>query len=86
MTRSVAEQVRAGEITYLEGVRRGMYVPLGRGDVPVTEIVRVLQEAGYAGWYVLEQDTSLPPDDVAAAGWPRQDTADSLDHLLATVA
>lgn len=81
VTRAVSDQVRAGDLTYLEGVLSGMYVPLGRGDVPIGEIVQALQDAGYDGWYVLEQDTSLPLDDVTAACRPRQAVADSLDHL-----
>ena len=56
---SIAAQVRAGRITYSEGVREGMYRPLGTGDVDVDAIVSVLGRRGYEGWYVLEQDTIL---------------------------
>ena len=55
----IAAQVRAGRITYSEGVREGMYRPLGTGDVDVDAIVSVLGRRGYQGWYVLEQDTIL---------------------------
>ncbi|WP_143447768.1 TIM barrel protein [Kineosporia sp. R_H_3] len=78
---TVAKRVQAGEITYMEGVQQNMYVPLGTGDVPVAEIVRVLEAAGYSGWYVLEQDTSLPgadPDQVAKVVG---DVARSVAHL-----
>jgi len=81
---AVAARVRAGEITYQQGVQAGLYVPLGQGDVPVAEIVRTLEAAGYRGWYVLEQDTALPlPDGVDAGdgGRPLRDTAASLSHL-----
>jgi inosose dehydratase len=59
-----AARVRAGEVTYTDAVRAGMYRPLGRGDVGVAAVVSALGAAGYAGWYVLEQDTVLtgPPD------------------------
>jgi inosose dehydratase len=77
----IAARVRAGEITYMQGVQAGMYVPLGAGDVPVAQIVRTLDDAGYSGWYVLEQDTSLPDDAPSAAGTPLRDTALSLAHL-----
>jgi inosose dehydratase len=56
----LAAQVVAGEITFAEGVRAGMFVPLGTGSVDVTGIVETLEEAGYRGWYVLEQDVMLP--------------------------
>jgi inosose dehydratase len=55
----IAAKVRSGRITYSEGVRDGMYRPLGTGDVDVEAIVSVLGRRGYDGWYVLEQDTIL---------------------------
>lgn len=82
---AVAARVRAGEITYMEGVQAKMYVPLGDGDVPVGEIVAALEDAGYAGWYVLEQDTSLPDGSPASATTPQRETARSLAHLAAVV-
>jgi inosose dehydratase len=56
---TVARQVRSGRLTYTEGVRQGMYRPLGTGDVDVTAIVEHLRARGYDGWYILEQDTIL---------------------------
>ncbi|MFN0283470.1 MAG: TIM barrel protein [Kineosporiaceae bacterium] len=82
----VAARVRAGEITYMEGVRGGMYVPLGTGDVPVGQIVRVLEDAGYTGWYVLEQDTCLPDGDVADVANVLAGVTTSLAHLAAVTA
>jgi inosose dehydratase len=55
----VAAQVRSGRLTYTEGVSRGMYRPLGRGDVDFAAIVSYLRSRDYDGWYVLEQDTIL---------------------------
>jgi inosose dehydratase len=54
-----AARVRAGEITYTDAVRAGMYRPLGQGDVDIAGIVGALEANGYRGWYVLEQDTIL---------------------------
>ena len=54
-----ARRVQGGELTYTEAVREGMYRPLGSGDVDVAAIVSYLEGNGYAGWYVLEQDTIL---------------------------
>jgi inosose dehydratase len=56
---AVARQVQSGRLTYTEGVRQGMYRPLGTGDVDVTAIVEHLRAHGYDGWYTLEQDTIL---------------------------
>ncbi len=64
-----AARVQSGDATYTEAVAGGMYRPLGRGDVDVAGIVRLLEGRGYDGWYVMEQDTVLtgPP---ATAGVP----------------
>ncbi len=78
---SVAVRVRSEELSYMQAVQQDMYVPLGRGDVAVGEIVALLEKAGYTGWYVLEQDTSLPGPDPVATAKPRQDTGISLAHL-----
>lgn len=80
-----AARVRSGEITYMEGVQANMYVPLGDGDVPVGEIVATLEAAGYEGWYVLEQDTSLPDGEGDNALKPQRDTARGLAHLASVV-
>jgi inosose dehydratase len=61
---SMADQVRAGDLRYTEAVRKGMYRPLGQGDVDVASIVGSLERAGYDGWYVLEQDTILSAEPV----------------------
>ena len=55
----IAAQVRSGRLTYTEAVGRGMYRPLGCGDVDFAAIVGHLRGHGYGGWYVLEQDTIL---------------------------
>lgn len=65
---SVAERVRVGELGYAEGVRAGMYRPLGQGDVDAGGIVRTLLEAGYDGWFVLEQDTVLDAEPEPGTG------------------
>jgi inosose dehydratase len=78
---AVAARVQAGDITYMQGVQADMYVPLGDGDVPVAEIVRVLEAAGFAGRYVLEQDTALADGQGEAAGRGLRDTRRSLAFL-----
>jgi inosose dehydratase len=85
--RPVAEQVRSGELSYTDGVRAGVYVPLGQGDVDVAAIVGALEDDGYAGWYVLEQDTILDADPGGQPGHlPVDDVETSLDFLLGLAA
>jgi inosose dehydratase len=79
----IAAQVRSGRLTYTEGVSRGMYRPLGSGDVDFAAIVSHLRNRDYDGWYVLEQDTILTgaPRGVGPVADVRQ-SADYLRTLL----
>jgi inosose dehydratase len=62
----LAARVQAGELSYTEAVRQGMYTPLGSGDVDVAGIVTALRSNEFDGWFVMEQDTILDgePTDV----------------------
>lgn len=66
----LAEKVQRGELTYTDAVAQGMYVPLGAGEARIARVVGTLVDAGFGGWYVLEQDTILgdEADGDAAAG------------------
>ena len=79
-----ARRVQTGEVSYTQAVAEGMYVPLGQGDVDIAAIVTALEDSGYAGWYVLEQDTILsgPPDGEGPVG----DVRASYDYLLVLAA
>ena len=76
----LAARARAGEITYTEAVRRGVYRPLGAGDIDIRGIVATLTFAGYDGWYVLEQDTILTAEPDPGAG-PLIDVLASVAYL-----
>jgi inosose dehydratase len=80
----VAAQVRAGRLTYTEAVRRGMYRPLGTGDVDVAAIVGHLRARGYDGWYTLEQDTILTGEPAGAG--PVADVERSVSYLQGLLA
>ena len=76
---SIAAKVRDGRLSYTDGVRDGMYRPLGTGDVDVAAIVEHLERNGYTGWYTLEQDTILteePRDE-----GPVADVRTSAEHV-----
>jgi inosose dehydratase len=62
--KDVRRSVATTDGSYIEKVRAGLYTPLGDGDLDVAAVVRALEDAGYAGWYVLEQDAALfgPPE------------------------
>ena len=76
---TLAAQVRSGRLTYTEAVSRGMYRPLGRGDVDFAAIVGHLRDRHYDGWYVLEQDTILT--EAPHGEGPVADVRQSAAHL-----
>lgn len=80
----LAEQVRTERVGYRDAVRRGLYRPLGAGDIQVAEIVSLLEAAGYRGWYVLEQDAVLETDPEEGAG-PMRAAASSVVWLRKTL-
>jgi inosose dehydratase len=79
----VVERVRRGELTIRAGVETGLFCPLGAGDVPIQATIGVLEAAGYAGWYVLEQDADLGATEPPAGSGPIEDARASVEFLRA---
>jgi inosose dehydratase len=75
----LARRVQDRHLTYTQGVRDGMYRPLGSGDVDVPAIVGSLRGRGYDGWYVLEQDAILTEEPRGEG--PVADVWASAEHL-----
>ena len=46
-----------GERSIMQGVQDGMFCAMGRGDVPIAEIVMSLERSGYDRWY----ERRIPP-------------------------
>ena len=57
--KEMADKLLPGEITWSEGIRAGMFGPIGDGDIDFAAIVKLLDEAGFDGYYVLEQDIMI---------------------------
>ena len=76
----VADRVATGETSYSDAVRAGLYTPLGAGDLDIAACVAALEDVGYRGWYVLEQDCALADEPAEGAG-PVGDVRVSLDFL-----
>jgi inosose dehydratase len=79
-----AERVRNGDVPFREAVIDGLFVPLGEGGVDIAGVIRVLEDDGYRGWYVLEQDVSLRSDPPEGEG-PKADAIDSVAYLRGLV-
>jgi inosose dehydratase len=81
---ALADEVAAGRIGFADAVRAGLFLPLGRGSADVAAMVSVLEDRGYAGWYVLEQDIMLdaePTGEGSAGEGPVANVRVSLDYL-----
>lgn len=76
---SLATRVRSGDLSYTQAVAQRMYKPLGQGDIDIAQIVTTLQDNGFNGWYVLEQDTVLTGE--PADEGPVRDVIASVRHL-----
>ncbi|HUH08626.1 MAG TPA: TIM barrel protein [Egibacteraceae bacterium] len=83
---ALCRRVQSGELSLLEATRRGMFQPLGRGDLAIDRTVAALETAGYPGWYVLEQDIALDAGASATTADPRSDVRDSLTYLRSVMA
>jgi len=82
----IAAQLRGGELELVPAVQKGLFRALGAGDVAVGDVVTELEDAGYAGWYVLEQDTAIlgaPPEPRSG---PFVDVRRSIDFLTGVLA
>ena len=79
----VAAELTAGNLSLMQAVQRGIFPPLGRGGVPIAEIVARLEQQGRDLWYVLEQDAAIAEGDPAALDGPRLGALESIEYLRA---
>jgi inosose dehydratase len=78
---NVAADFRAGRRSLLDATRHGLFLPLGKGDARIAEVMDALQAHGYDGWLVLEQDTAITGDEPTVAGGPMRDARESIAFL-----
>ena len=54
----IVDQVRAEKLSFLEGVRRGVFTVPGdpEGGVDFVPVLKIAAEHGYAGWLVIEAE------------------------------
>jgi inosose dehydratase len=79
--RSLGARVRDGTLGYNDAVRDGLFRPLGEGAARINDVLNLLRKAGYAGWYVLEQDVMLDREPAPGAPeWIAQSAAYARTH------
>jgi inosose dehydratase len=71
----VAHQAAANNWDYFEAVRNGVFCELGKGCVDFPAVTTWLQNRGYEGWIVVEQDV-LP-----GMGAPKESAARNREYL-----
>ena len=78
--RQVLESVRAEDLSFNEGVRRGMFGTPGQGDLDFRPVAEFIRASGYRGWIVVEaeQDPKKAP--------PKEAVAFGLAHLVRSFA
>jgi len=82
---SWAAKVQDGSLSYYDAVTKGLYLPLGQGDVDVRAIVTSLVRNGYRGWFTLEQDNVVTAESAAGEG-PIVDARASVAFLRSVLA
>jgi len=60
---TVRERVMNEKLSFLQGVKEGLFTVPGDGAVDFAPVMDALDEAGYEGWFIVEaeQDPSLAP-------------------------
>jgi len=78
---SRAQSVLNRSQSIMQGVQDGLFTVLGKGDVPIIELVTFLENNRYQGWYVIEQDMAITGDLPAPGTGPIELVGESLAYL-----
>lgn len=78
--RELARRLATRELGFKEAAQRGVFRPLGDGDVDLGRLLELLERAQYRGWYVLEQDIVVDAEPGEGEG-PVADVRKSLAFL-----
>jgi inosose dehydratase len=77
----LAKRVGAHELSLVQATQAGLFQPLGEGDARIDEVVRLLDDAGYERWLVLEQDRAITGSEPPVDGGPALDVRKSIEFL-----
>ena len=76
----LARKVQSGELTYYQACVQHMYTAVGSGDVDIRAIMTNLINAGYSGWFCLEQDNIITEEPAEGEG-PYADAKKSVEFI-----
>jgi inosose dehydratase len=77
----LAQRLRSGELSLVQATQAGLFKPLGDGDAGIDEVVRLLSDAGYERWLVVEQDIAITGSEPPAGEGPTLDVSKSIEFL-----
>lgn len=80
--KDLTDKLLPGELTWSQGIKAGMFTPIGEGDIDFAAIIAALNDAGFDGYWVLEQDIMLD-EEPPADGGPISDVKKSFAALQA---
>lgn len=80
-TMSVSDQLNAGEVTLMEAVQGGIFPSVGDGDLDIDMVIQTLEQSGFDGWYVLEQDVAITGAEPEIGSGPIEGVRKSVDYL-----
>lgn len=78
---AVAEQLNNGEVTLMEAVQAGIFPSVGDGDIDMDSVISLLENSGYQGWYVLEQDVAITGPEPEVGSGPIEGVRKSVEYL-----
>jgi inosose dehydratase len=78
---AIAQRFRAGEFDWMGAIQHGLFPSAGSGDVAIAATVRLLEQSGYTGWYVLEQDVALTDGEPPLGEGPVHGVRQSIEYL-----
>ncbi len=78
---AVSDQLNAGEVTLMEAVQGGIFPPVGDGDLDIDMVIQTLEQSGFDGWYVLEQDVAITGAEPEIGSGPIEGVRKSVDYL-----
>lgn len=78
---AVAERLNNGEVTLMEAVQAGIFPAVGDGDIDMDSVISGLENNGYQGWYVLEQDVAITGPEPEVGSGPIEGVRKSVDYL-----
>lgn len=82
VNKAMTDKLLPGELTWSEGIKGGMFTPIGQGDIDFAAVVKLLNDAGFDGYWVLEQDIMLD-EEPPADGGPVANAKASFEALAA---